>query len=424
MNSRQVRSFTDLDHLAQQAPHVLTLFSGGLDSSHVLQALTARGCRVTALCVDVGEALPAHELQSITDHLGAALQVVDARAEFAEDAVLPAIRAQARYFGIYPISSSLSRPVMARCAVEAARRLGCDAILHTANPSQNSLRRLNGAITQLGFDGWYGTPYERSAISRADKIQQLREAGLPRFQARGISGDANLWCREFESGALDNPEAFWAPESLYVWTAPQDLKAWPAELTVSFTEGTPTALDGENLPLTELIQRLNRHAGAFGIGRYSGLEHLEQGEKVLEVREAPAATLLLDAYRHLETATLDAAVLHAKLPQEQLWVREAIEGRWFGALRDAADAFITRTARHVTGTIGYRLRPGAADLCSIKASKPLYVTDRDAWERRVALDRNFLGARDTGTPGRNVGTPGRAAAHPVDDSSVSKEAFA
>lgn len=90
--------------------------------------------------------------------------------------------------------------------MNVARELGCDAIVHTANQSQNSLRRLNGAIGQLGFEGCYGTPYERSVLTRDEKIEALRVLGLTRFQARGISGDANLWCREFESGSLDNPE--------------------------------------------------------------------------------------------------------------------------------------------------------------------------------------------------------------------------
>lgn len=387
MSLQKIRSFDDLNVVAKQCRHVLTLFSGGLDSSYVLKELADRGCRVTALAVDVGEGAAVKELQDITRRFGATLRVVDAREEFALDAVLPAIRAQARYLGMYPISSSLSRPILARTAVRLAHELGCDAIIHTANQSQNSLRRLNGAIEQLGFSGLYGTPYEFSAMTRAEKIDALQAVGMSKFQARGISGDANLWCREFESGALDNPEAFWVPESLFDWTAPSEAIAVAADFSVTFERGMPVAIDGQCLPLLNLISRLNLQAGAFGVGRYSGLEHLEQGEKVLEVREAPAATVLMDAYRHLETATLAFELIREKMMQEQLWVREAIEGRWFGAVREAADSFIASTARHVTGTVGYRLRQGAADVCSIKADKPLYLTDRDSWEQKVARER-------------------------------------
>jgi len=393
MQSKQIRSFADLDVIARHANHVLTLFSGGLDSSYVLKELADRHCRVTALLVDVGDGIHHGDLRGITSKFGAALEIVDAREEFVSSAVLPAIRAQAKYLGIYPISSSLSRPVLAQTAVRVAHRLGCDALVHTANQSQNSLRRLNGAISQLGFEGWYGTPYEFSAMSREEKICALRRVGLQRFQARGISGDANLWVREFESGSLDNPEAFWVPDSLFEWTAPSEAGGGD-DVTIAFERGLPLALNGEPMGAMTLIAMLNRQAGAFGIGRYCGLEHLDQGEKVLEVREAPAATLLMDAYRHLETACLDYEVLREKSHQEQLWVREAVEGRWFGRLRESAEQFIAATAQHVSGVVRYKLRAGAADVCSIRANAPLYLTDRDVWEKAIAIERSRMVLRE------------------------------
>ncbi len=394
MDSKKIRSLDDLSRVASQSRHVLTLFSGGLDSTYVLKKLARFGCRITALSVDVGEGIYRQDLFDIAHQFGATLEIIDARQEFVAEAVLPAIRAHAKYMGIYPISSSLSRPILARCAVNLALRLGCDAIVHTANQSQNSLRRLNGAIQQLGFTGWFGTPYEFSAISRKEKIEALALGGMTRFQARGISGDANLWCREFESGALDSPEFFEVPEELFSWTAAKAGYYPRSELTLGFQAGTPVSLNGEALPLMELIARLNYDVGAFGIGRYCGLEHLEFGEKVLEVREAPAAMILMDAARHLETATLDAELLREKISLEQLWVREAIEGRWFGALREALDSFIVRAAQQVSGSVSYRLKPGMAETCSIKADQPLYLTDRDAWESSVAQQRGRMQLQD------------------------------
>ena len=386
MFSKKIRSFGDMDIVATHARHVLTLFSGGLDSSYALKELARRGCRVTAMAVDVGDGVDQDDLQAIARHFGAEIEVVDAREDFVQGGVIPAIQAQAKYLGIYPISSSLTRPIMAMHAVHMAKQRGCDAIIHTANQSQNSLRRLNGAISRLGFSGWYGTPYEFSALSREDKITALAAAGLSRFQARGISGDANLWVREFESGALDNPEAFWVPDSLYKWTAPVDHEVAP-DIRLRFEKGVPMVLNGQQLPVIDIVQALNNQAGAYGVGRYCGLEHIDAGEKVLEVREAPAATILMDAYRHLETACVDYEVLREKTHQEQIWVREAIEGRWFGRMREAAQQFISHSAQQVTGTVSYRLRPGAADVCSIVADAPMYLTDRDAWEKSIAQER-------------------------------------
>lgn len=383
---QQVRSLEDLSYIARQSEHILTLFSGGVDSSYLLYKLSQTGCKVTALTVDLGDGVEAEDLRYITSFFNVDLKIIDAREEFAREFIVPAIRANAQYLGIYPISSSLSRPLIARLAVELAQTLGCDAILHTANQSQNSLRRLNGALNQLNFKGFIGSPYEYSALSREEKIQALTQAGLPRFQARGISGDANIWVREYESGALDNPEDFIMPEALFKWTSRLTPLA-DEPLSISFDRGLPAAVNGQPLPLLALIEQLNTIVGRHGIGRFSGLEHLEGGEKVLEVREAPAAMLLMAAYRHLETATLDAALLRQKLTLEQSWVNEAIEGRWFGMLSAAIAAFIRTSAETVSGTVTFNLRSGVADVASIKARDPLYLTDRDGWEKQIARVR-------------------------------------
>lgn len=397
MPTRRIRGFADLDAMNGRVRHVLTLFSGGLDSSYVLKELSKRKLRVTALSVDVGDGTEVDDLQQIADFFGVDLAIVDAREMFAREAVAPAICAQAKYLGLYPVSSSLSRPILAKVAVRTARELGCDAIVHTANQSQNSLRRLNGAIEQLGYPGWYGTPYERSILTRDEKIDALRQLGLTRFQARGISGDANLWCREFESGSIDNPEGFWLPPTLFEWTRPPATSPEPREIQIEFLCGMPVSVDRQALDLVPLIAHLNRVVGAYAIGRFSGLEHLEGGQKVLEVREAPAATILMDAYRHIETAVLDAELLREKAALEQLWTREAVEGRWFGPLRNCADAFIRMASEKVTGTIRYGLRQGAMDVCAIKAPRPLYLIDRDAWEKALVRDASMSADLDGAT---------------------------
>lgn len=391
-----VRSLEDVRFLASRCTHVLTLFSGGVDSSYLLHVLSSLSIKVTAVAIDLGDGTNHEDLRQIANHFGADLRVIDGRHAFVEEAVLPAIQAGAQYMGIYPISSSLSRPIIAKLAVDLANRIGCEAILHTANQSQNSLRRLNGAIRQLGYAGYSGSPYEYSAFSREEKIAALSASGLTRFQARGISGDANLWVREYESGCLDNPEQFEAPDNLYKWTAPDSVSTHHV-VEITFSQGRPVALNGHMTPLLEIIEKLNLIAGSFGIGRYSGLEHLEGGEKVLEVREAPAASILLAAYRHLETATLDAELIREKISIEQLWIREAIEGRWFGNLSRAAVGFIRETASSVTGTVTFRLRPGAADLGSVLAENALYLTDRDRWEKGIAIQKSARCLADLAT---------------------------
>ncbi|MEU8998343.1 argininosuccinate synthase-related protein [Streptomyces caniferus] len=377
-----IRSFRQLspDVLDPDAP-IVTLFSGGLDSSYLLLRLRDAGfSNVHALSVDLDEDETAEQKQRIADELGVRLHIVDGRQVFAEEFVRAAIKAQAIYLDTHPVSSTLSRPLIARFAVELARDINAKAILHTANRSQNTLRRLNGALALLGFSGHYGSPYDLEPVDREEKIQELKTVGLDQMSERIVSGDSNLWCREFESGILDDPEDHAVPEHMYRWSRtgaelPQEA------VEVRFHEGVPVAVNGVRKPLLELISDLNARVGAFGIGRYSGLEHLDNGEKVLEIREMPAAWLLLRTYRHLETASLEAETIREKMHLEQLWVRESLEGRWYGELHGALQAFIDICAQRVSGTVRWKLTVGGAETRSIVADQARYLRDRETWEK-------------------------------------------
>jgi argininosuccinate synthase len=381
MTERLLRSFRQIESAdIDRSLPVVTLFSGGLDSTYLLLRLREMNFTdVHAVSVNLGEDESSEEKQHIADALGVRLHVVDGRRTFAEEYVRPAIAAQAVYLDTHPVSSTLSRPLIARLAVELAGELGAGTVLHTANRSQNTLRRLNGALGLLGFPGMYGSPYDLEPVDREEKIVELKRAGLDRMSERIVSGDSNLWCREFESGILDDPEDHAVPAHMFRWSAPRH-SAPSDTLEVAFRAGVPVAVDGVEMSLLDLVETLNERVGAYGLGRFSGLEHLDNGEKVLEIREMPAAWLLLRSYRHLEGATLGAETIREKMHLEQLWVREALEGRWYGRLRQAVQAFIGQCAEAVSGSVRWQLTPGGAETRAITAERPLYLRDREAWE--------------------------------------------
>jgi argininosuccinate synthase len=381
MSERLLRSFRQIESAdIDRSLPVVTLFSGGLDSTYLLLRLREMNFTdIHAVSVNLGEDESSEEKRRIADALGVRLHVVDGRRTFAEEFVRPAIAAQAVYLDTHPVSSTLSRPLIARLATDLARELGAATVLHTANRSQNTLRRLNGALGLLDFPGRYGSPYDLEPVDREDKIVELKRAGLDRMSERIVSGDSNLWCREFESGILDDPEDHRVPQHMFRWSAVRH--SAPGEtLEVTFRAGVPVAVDGTEMDLLDVVATLNERVGAYGLGRFSGLEHLDNGEKVLEIREMPAAWLLLRSYRHLEGATLGAETIREKMHLEQLWVREALEGRWFGRLRQAVQAFIGLCAEEVTGSVRWHLTPGGAETRAIVAERPLYLRDREAWE--------------------------------------------
>lgn len=306
---------------------------------------------------------------------------------------MPALKAQARYLEIFPISSSLTRPLIAKSAVELARTKGAIAVLHTANQSQNSLRRLNTAIQAERFDGFFGSPYEYSALSRIDKSNALARYGLKHYAERKLSCDANIWCREFEAGPLDDPESFSLPEDAFTWSRKKNgLSTCAIELT--FIHGELSKIDHHSISFTEAIAYLNEVVGAFGHGRYVGLEHLDEGEKVLEVREAPAASILMQGLRHLETATLSANAIVLKQSLERIWTIEAVEGRWNSDTKAAAEAGISALTERVSGVVRFKLDYQICLPESIRAESPLYISNRDVWEIRKARERSSRSLKD------------------------------
>jgi len=394
MTIRKIRCFDDLLSIADKSTPVVTLFSGGLDSSYLLSFLFEAGfTSVTALCIDLGEGIEVATLQRAARRFGAELLIEDGKVEFAERYVKPALKAHAKYLDIFPVSSSLARPLIAQRAVRVAQERNAAAVLHTANQSQNSLRRLNTAIASEDFSGLFGSPYEYSALSREDKARALARYGLTYYTGRKLSGDANIWCREFESGPLDNPEGFALPEEAFTWSRRQhDLPA--CSISLSIEEGELARINGQKMGFADAIAHLNAVVGSYGYGRFLGLEHLDEGEKVLEVREAPAAFILMQALRHLETATLSANSIILKQALERSWTLEAVEGRWKSDVKAAAEAGILSLTQRVTGNVRFDIDHQSCLPSSIRADRPLYITDRDAWEIEKARERGARSRAD------------------------------
>ncbi|EXA31551.1 hypothetical protein BFJ63_vAg16632 [Fusarium oxysporum f. sp. narcissi] len=389
--SRQENTLIEsFEHIAQfekrDAP-VVTMFSGGLDSTYLLFRLQDLGfTNIHAVSVDVGESIDEDELTKYAAHFGATFKCLDGREMLIKEGVMPAIHAHAMYMGMYPVSSSLSRPVIARLVTDYAKSLNAGLLLHTANLSQNSLPRLNNSIRRYGFPGDFGSPYVSSVVSRKKKAEELAAVGLTFLSDRKLSGDENLWCREFESGPLDDPESFSIPEAAYQWTRRN--RDCPAQkLTLCFEEGNLVSVNGNKLPLIEAIALLNMEVGKFGHGRFVGLEPIRTDAKVLEVREAPAAAIIMDALRHLEVATLESKALHLKLELEQKWVREAIAGRWGSKCHTMCDAALASALIGVSGSVTYDINHTHYLPCSIVAQNPRYIRDRDHWELKASIGR-------------------------------------
>jgi argininosuccinate synthase len=342
-------------------PRVVLAYSGGLDTSVAVHWLGAElGYEVVAVAVDVGQG---GDLTPLPDRAKAAgaieALVVDAKDEFARDFLMPALAANARYEGRYPLVSALSRPLIVKQLVETARQFGAVAVAHGCTGKGNDQVRFDIATRAIAPDLDIVAPVRTWGMSREETIGYAEKHDLPITISRDriYSIDENLWGRSIECGVLEDP---WAapPADVFTRTLPSAPK--PFEVVLGFEAGVPVSLDGEALGLVELIGRIDAAAGSVGFGRVDMVEGRRVGIKSREVYEAPGALALIAAHADLEGMTVERDVAHEKARLEPRFSELVYDGHWFSPLREAVSAFMASTQRFVTGEVRLRFNPGGA----------------------------------------------------------------
>jgi len=355
------------------AKKVVLAYSGGLDTSVAVRWMQEEwGVEVHCVAVDVGQApeADASANEAIVARAMAAgavgCTVVEARSEMAEGFCGPAILANARYEGKYPLVSALSRPVIVRHLVEEARRVGADAVAHGCTGKGNDQVRFDVGTRALAPDLEVLAPARVWGMTRADSVAYAAKWGIPiEATAEKIySIDENLWGRAIECGEIEDP---WSspPEDPYTLTKVTETS--DATFTVGFDAGLPVTLDGTPLSLDAMIESVSAIAGARGFGRLDMVENRRVGIKSREVYECPGALALLIAHMDLEDLTLERDVHHEKSRLEPRWSELVYDGMWYSPLKMALDAFFAEVQRCVTGEV--RLRVSAPGVLRVEGRR-------------------------------------------------------
>ncbi len=355
---------------------VVLAYSGGLDTSVAIPWLREqKGLDVVTVTADVGQPVDLEAVRRKAEQSGAVgAYVADARREFAEEFILPALRANALYEGVYPLSTALARPLIARHLVDVARREGAKFIAHGCTGKGNDQVRFDLSTAGLAPDLGVIAPAREWKMTREEEVEYARAHGISvaATKASPYSTDENLWGRSVECGVLEDP-AIEPPEEVYGWTrSPAAAPDAPTYVTVAFEQGAPVALDGAAMPLHDLIARLNDIAGANGVGRIDHLESRVVGIKSREVYECPAASVLLPAHQALEALVLPRDLLEAKRAIERRYAELVYDGLWFGPLRRAYDAFVAESQSRVTGEVTTKLFKGSAQVTGRRSPHSLY----------------------------------------------------
>jgi argininosuccinate synthase len=358
---------------------VLLLYSGGLDTSVMLRWIQDHyGAEVVALTVNLGQ--PGEDYEVVRGkalRLGALeCHVVDAREEFARDYVAPAIKANALYGLGYPLFTALGRPLIAKLAVQCARETGCDTIAHGCTGKGNDQVRIEATVTTLAPELKIIAPVRGWQMGRDEEIAYAREQGIPvkgGTEVAPYSIDDNLWGRSSEGRWIEDLDHAPEDDVFQLVTRPEDAPDQAEEVTLDFERGLPVAVDGERLPLVELIDRVAAIGARHGVGIVDHIEDRIVGLKVRDIYEVPAAAIVLPAHAELEKLVGTIHQNQFKPELDRQWAYLVYAGLWWEPLREDLDAYMDAVNVQVTGTVALKLYKGSARL--VRRSSPNAVYD-------------------------------------------------
>lgn len=371
---------------------ILLAYSGGLDTSVAIHWLKENyGCDVVTVTVDVGQSDDLKDAMRRAKAIGASRAwLVDAKKEFVEEYVLPALKANALYEGNYPLGTAIARPLIVKKLVEMANRLGANTIAHGCTGKGNDQVRFEVSIMALAPEKAILAPTRDWKMSREEEIEYAKHHGIPIPVSveKPYSIDESIWGRAIECGVLEDP---WAepPEDIFEWTKGiHEAPDTPEYVEIGFVQGKPVSLNGTEMTLLDLITKLNELAGKHGVGRIDHIENRLVGIKSREVYEAPAATVLIKAHQDLESLVMTKDLMHYKRVVEQHYADLVYNGLWFSPLKEALDAFIDKTQEHVTGTVKVKLFKGSAVVVGRTSPYSLYSPSLSTYAKGDEFDHS------------------------------------
>ncbi|MHA7295478.1 argininosuccinate synthase [Arthrobacter sp. HLT1-21] len=372
---------------------IVLAYSGGLDTSVAIGWIAeATGAEVIAVAVDVGQGGESLEeiRQRALDCGAVEAYVADAREEFATEYCMPALKANALYMDAYPLVSAVSRPVIVKHLVAAAREFGATTVAHGCTGKGNDQVRFEVGIQTLGPDLRCIAPVRDLALTRDKAIAFAEEHNLPiqTTKKNPFSIDQNVWGRAVETGFLED---IWngPTKDVYEYTDSPEFSPAADEVTITFREGIPVAIDGVAVTPLQAIEQLNRRAGAQGVGRIDIVEDRLVGIKSREIYEAPGAMALIAAHRELENVTVEREQARFKKTVGQRWTELVYDGQWFSPLKRSLDTFIEDTQKYVSGDIRMDLHGGRATVTGRRSETALYDFNLATYDTGDTFDQSM-----------------------------------
>ncbi len=352
---------------------VLLLYSGGLDTSVMLKWIQDQyQVPVVTLTLDIGQ--QKDDLEKIKKkalQFGATKAIVhDAKDEFASDFLSVGIKANASYQGDYHLSTPMGRAVLAKKAVEIAKKEQADAIAHGCTGKGNDQVRIEGYILTFYPKMKVIAPVREWAMDRKEEIVYAKKNKIPVPASVDFpySVDDNMWGMTWEGGEIEDPHLI-APVERFLTTYTLAKNAPDKEefITLSFKKGIPTALNGKEMTLAKLIMELNKIAGKHGVGVTHMFEDRLVGLKNGGIYELPAAHVIIKAHKHLEKYVSTRDLNELKESMDTKWAYLCYAAKWYDPVMQAINAFNEKVNEKVTGEVTVKLYKGMAKAVAMKS---------------------------------------------------------
>jgi argininosuccinate synthase len=375
---------------------VAVAYSGGLDSSLSIELLRRKykAKEILPITINVGQGEEeVQESRRKAKMLKIKPLFFDLRKEFTEVWIARAIQANSDYLG-YPVSTSMTRQIVARKVAEVALREGCDAILEGSSGKGNDQYRMHNVFKMFAPNLKILVPVRDFDLTRLEEESLCRAWRVPVTEMITGGDDKTMWCRSIASGAIDLNQPL--PDDVWLWyRPPEKAPNQPAFLTLEFEKGIPVKLNGKRKPLGEIIPELNEIGGKHAIGKIDMFEDGIMDLKSREIYEAPGATLILKLHRDLEQFCMTKDEIQFKRGVDQKWAYLIYHGMAYHPLRFDLDAFIEQSQKLVNGSYKIKLYKGNMDIVHRESKTSLFSPEirsikATGFDQRRCADAAFV----------------------------------
>ncbi|MCL4385663.1 MAG: argininosuccinate synthase [Actinobacteria bacterium] len=371
---------------------LILAYSGGLDTTVAIKWLQENyDVEVIAVLIDLGQPDNLNDAYERALKTGASkAYIIDAKDEFINDYIYPSLKANAKYEKRYTLATAIARPLIAKILVDFAKKENASMIAHGCTAKGNDQVRFDVGIRSLNPDIKIIAPMRVWKLSREEEIEYAQKNNIKiNVTKKSIySIDENLWGRSIECGNLEDP---WSEplEEIYKWSKISKNEKDNEYIEIDFESGVPVSLNGQKLKPLDLILEINKIAGSYGIGRIDMVENRLIGIKSREIYEAPAAEILIESHRQLESLVLDRELLHFKYLIEDKISEMIYYGLWFTPLMKCLKKFVEESQEYVSGTVKIKLEYKSFNVVGRKSPYSIYDYNLATYDKNDMFDPKF-----------------------------------